>query len=132
MINNNHHIFRFEIILSQLHTKCTSKIPLELRTFFVGERITLADISLACALILLFEKGLTHHQRSEFVHLLRWFDTIINQPNVKAGCSEFEKPKPFSLLYTYTLTLKGSYQILIKLFILNILMGRLRAYLSQR
>ena len=96
MINNNHHIFRFEIILSQLHTKCTSKIPLELRTFFVGERITLADISLACALILLFEKGLTHHQRSEFVHLLRWFDTIINQPNVKAGCSEFEKTKPFS------------------------------------
>lgn len=104
MIKNNHHIFRFKMILSQLHTKCTSKILLELRTFFVGERITLADISLACALILLFEKGLTHHQRSEFVHLLRWFDTIINQPNVKAGCPNLKKQNhfPFTNLYFST------------------------------
>ena len=61
------------------------KTETELRTFFVGERITLADISLSCALILLFEKGLNRYQRAQYVHLLRWFNTIIQQPIVKAG-----------------------------------------------
>ena len=63
-------------------------ISSECRTFFVGERLSLADISLACSLILLFEKGLDCQQRAPFVHLIRWFTTIVNQRIVKAGLSD--------------------------------------------
>jgi elongation factor 1-gamma len=57
---------------------------LKAKTFLVGERITLADISLCCNLILLFERGLLKDDRDRFVYLMRWFNTIINQKNVNA------------------------------------------------
>ena len=56
---------------------------LKTRTYFVGEGITLADISICCNLILLLERGLLKTDRDVFPYLLRWFDTIINQKNVK-------------------------------------------------
>ncbi len=56
---------------------------LQKRTYFVGESVTLADICLACNLLLLFERGLLAGDRDKFPHLMRWFMTIVNQKNVK-------------------------------------------------
>ena len=58
------------------------------RTFFVGERVTLADISLVCNLILLMERGLLKAERELFPHLLRWFDTITHQKLVQEVIGE--------------------------------------------
>ena len=52
---------------------------LSMRTFLVGERMSLADICLAASLMLLFERGMTPGERAGFAHLLRWFDTVVNQ-----------------------------------------------------
>ena len=53
---------------------------LEMKTFFVGDRLSLADICLACSLMILFERGLTDQERQgSFSHLSRWFDTVVNQ-----------------------------------------------------
>ena len=53
---------------------------LEMKTFFVGDRLSLADICLACSLMILFERGLSAQERQgPFSNLSRWFDTVINQ-----------------------------------------------------
>ena len=52
---------------------------LAMRTFLVGERMSLGDVCLAASLMLLFERGLTPGERAGFAHLLRWFDTVVNQ-----------------------------------------------------
>lgn len=57
---------------------------LEPRTFLVGESITLADISVACSLILLYYTVLDEKERRPFLNLNRWFVTMINQPNFKS------------------------------------------------
>jgi elongation factor 1-gamma len=54
------------------------------RTFLVGERISLADISVACNLLSLYQQVLEPAFRGSYVNTNRWFTTIINQPNVKA------------------------------------------------
>jgi len=53
------------------------------KTFVVGERVTLADISLVCNLQSLYEQVLDPNFRKEFQNVNRWFTTMINQPNVK-------------------------------------------------
>jgi len=56
-------------------------LQLEVRTYLVGERITLADISLASILEELFRVCLKPEALQKFLSLLRYVDTIINQPN---------------------------------------------------
>jgi elongation factor 1-gamma len=63
---------------------------LESRTFLVGERISLADISVACNLILLYQWVLDADVRKPFQNTNRWFTTVINQPNVKAVIGNFK------------------------------------------
>lgn len=58
---------------------------LQSRTFFVGERITLADIALACALLPAFEKLLEPAVRAPYPHLVRWFTTVVNQRQFAAA-----------------------------------------------
>jgi elongation factor 1-gamma len=53
---------------------------LETRTFLVGEKITLADITLATAFLQLFQQVLDPAFRAPFPHVTRWFTTLINQP----------------------------------------------------
>jgi len=55
---------------------------LETRTFLVGERLTLADITVACDSLLLFQHVLDPKSRDAFVHVERWFQTVVNQPTV--------------------------------------------------
>jgi len=52
-------------------------------TFLVGERISLADISVATTLLLPFQHVLDEAARGEYKNLNRWFNTIVNQPKVK-------------------------------------------------
>ena len=49
------------------------------RTFLVGDRITLADIAVATALLPAYQYVLVPEEKKDFVNLNRWFDTIVNQ-----------------------------------------------------
>merc|ERR1712123_91276 len=59
------------------------------RTFLVGERLTLADIAVACTLINLYKQVLDPAFRKPFLNVTRWFTTVINQPNAKAVIGSF-------------------------------------------
>lgn len=57
-------------------------------TFLVGERITLADIIVFTTLLQLFEYVLDPSERKKYVALCRWFNTMLNQKEVKAVITE--------------------------------------------
>ena len=54
------------------------------RTFLVGERLSLADIAVACTMLSLYTQVLDPAFRKPFVNVTRWFTTVVNQPNAKA------------------------------------------------
>merc|ERR1712055_996226 len=54
------------------------------KTFLVGERISLADVSVCCTMLSLFKLVLDPAFRKSYVNVTRWFTTVVNQPNVKA------------------------------------------------
>merc|ERR1712142_807943 len=54
------------------------------RTFLVGERLTLADIAVACTMLSLYKQVLDPAFRKPFTNVNRWFTTVVNQPNAKA------------------------------------------------
>merc|ERR1712027_71458 len=54
------------------------------RTFLVGERLTLADIAVACTMLSLYKSVLDPAFRKPFGNVTRWFNTVVNQPNAKA------------------------------------------------
>jgi elongation factor 1-gamma len=61
---------------------------LETKTFLVGERVTLADISVATALLQLYQQVLDPAFREAFPHVNRWFLTAVNQPQFKTVLGE--------------------------------------------
>ncbi|KAK4887031.1 hypothetical protein RN001_003302 [Aquatica leii] len=58
------------------------------RTYLVGERISLADISVACNLLHLYTHVLEPEFRKPFANVNRWFTTIVNQPNFREVVGE--------------------------------------------
>lgn len=60
------------------------------RTYLVGERITLADIVVACNLLHLYEHYCDLKNRSPYQNLNRWFNTLINQAEFKAVIGGFK------------------------------------------
>merc|ERR1712142_339044 len=58
------------------------------RTFLVGERLSLADIAVACTMLSLYKQVLEPAFRKPFVNVTRWFTTVVNQPNVKGVLGE--------------------------------------------
>lgn len=56
---------------------------LQSRTFLIGERISLADIVLACNMLMLYTHVLDPIFREPYKNLNRWFLTCINQPQFK-------------------------------------------------
>jgi len=57
---------------------------LHTRTYLVGERITLADITIACDLLLLFQWIIEPSIRETYPNVTRWFLTLINQKEFQA------------------------------------------------
>ncbi|KAK7887022.1 hypothetical protein WMY93_026643 [Mugilogobius chulae] len=53
---------------------------LEPKTYLVGEGITLADMAVACAVLLPFKYVLEPQDRKVLTNVTRWFTTCINQP----------------------------------------------------
>jgi len=62
---------------------------LETKTYLVGERISLADISVCCNLLHLYKWVLEPSFRQPYTNVNRWFTTMINQPNVKSVIESF-------------------------------------------
>uniref|UniRef100_A0A674CLD1 Eukaryotic translation elongation factor 1 gamma n=1 Tax=Salmo trutta TaxID=8032 RepID=A0A674CLD1_SALTR len=61
---------------------------LNTRTFLVGERVSLADISVACSMIWLYKQVLEPSFRQPFPNVTRWFQTCVNQPQFKTVLGE--------------------------------------------
>lgn len=59
------------------------------KTYLIGERITLADISVFTALLPLYEHVFDSHYRKQYTNLNRWFSTILNQPQVRSVVKNF-------------------------------------------
>jgi len=71
--------------------KCLSLLNnfLATRTFLVGERVTLADIGLACNMMMLYAQVMDPKFREPFGNVNRWFMTCVNQPQFKSVLGEF-------------------------------------------
>nr|KAG5711910.1 hypothetical protein BaRGS_026351 [Batillaria attramentaria] len=59
-------------------------------TYLVGERITQADISLACNLLMLYENVMDPEFRKPFQNVNRWFTTLVNQREFKDVIGDFK------------------------------------------
>jgi len=57
-------------------------------TFLVGERVSLADISVALDLLPAYQHVLDKSTRADLTNVNRWFQTIVNQPQVKEVVGE--------------------------------------------
>ena len=55
---------------------------LETKTFLVGERLTLADISIATIVLRVAKVYLDNSNISEFSSLVRFVETVLNQPQI--------------------------------------------------
>lgn len=64
------------------HMDVLNKILLT-RTYLVGESVTLADISIVCSLVPAFQRLVDANLRTKSANVVRWFNTITQQPNVK-------------------------------------------------
>ncbi|KAJ8684239.1 hypothetical protein QAD02_020031 [Eretmocerus hayati] len=60
------------------------------RTYLVGERLTLADISVAMTLLSLYQYILEPSLRKPYQNVNRWFQTIVNQPQSIAVLGTFK------------------------------------------
>ncbi|NXO04268.1 EF1G factor, partial [Rhinopomastus cyanomelas] len=54
------------------------------QTFLVGERVSLADIAVVCALLWLYKQVLDPAFRGPFGNVTRWFVTCLHQPQFRA------------------------------------------------
>lgn len=59
-------------------------------TYFVGDYITLADIIIFCNIKGLYDLVLTKDAREQYPRVLRWFTTLVNQPEFIAVIGEFK------------------------------------------
>jgi elongation factor 1-gamma len=84
--STNQHVHKAKEDLKRVFTFLNDQ--LKTRTYLVGERVTLADISLAIDLLLAYQHVADDKFRHPYTNLNRWFTTIINQPNFKAVVGE--------------------------------------------
>ncbi|KAH7905030.1 hypothetical protein BJ138DRAFT_1165495 [Hygrophoropsis aurantiaca] len=72
------------LVERQLRGLTTLNTHLATRTFFVGERITLADLTVAAVLQRSAANVLDADARAKLPHLVRFLETIVNQPALQA------------------------------------------------
>jgi len=73
------------------------------RTFLVGERLSLADITAATVLQGAYSSILGKAERAKYPHTIRYYETIVNQPKVKdvlAGAQLAEAAPQYAPLKT--------------------------------
>jgi len=58
------------------------------KTFLVGERITLADITVFCSLLQAYQRIFDPTYRADYPNVNRWFNTLANQKQFKAVLGE--------------------------------------------
>jgi elongation factor 1-gamma len=58
------------------------------RTYLVGERLSVADVSVALNLVSAFQSVLDANARNSLVNVTRWFTTVVNQKVVKEVVGE--------------------------------------------
>uniref|UniRef100_A0A8C2ZMD9 Eukaryotic translation elongation factor 1 gamma n=1 Tax=Cyclopterus lumpus TaxID=8103 RepID=A0A8C2ZMD9_CYCLU len=58
------------------------------RTFLVGERVSLADITVACSMLWVYKQVLEPSFRQPYPNVTRWFVTCVNQPQFKTVLGE--------------------------------------------
>uniref|UniRef100_A0A8C5ND85 Eukaryotic translation elongation factor 1 gamma n=1 Tax=Gouania willdenowi TaxID=441366 RepID=A0A8C5ND85_GOUWI len=61
---------------------------LNTRTFLVGERVSLADITVVCSMLWLYKQVLEPSFRQPYPNVTRWFVTCVNQPQFKTVLGE--------------------------------------------
>jgi len=71
------------LIERQIRALNTLEAHLLTRTFVVGERITLADISVAASVFRAVGLTVDAETRSKLVNTIRYLETIVNQPKLK-------------------------------------------------
>jgi len=72
-----------------MHTLAVLDDYLKLRTYLVGDRVTLADIACYCALHFAYKQKLFNAEcEKKYVNVHRWFCTCVNQPQAKAVLGE--------------------------------------------
>ncbi|XP_064157834.1 elongation factor 1-gamma-like isoform X15 [Anguilla rostrata] len=69
-----------EVLLGLLSVLNQHLLP---RTYLVGDAVTLADISVACALLLLFTQAMEPSMRQVYLNVTRWFCTCVHQPQFR-------------------------------------------------
>ncbi|XP_037082693.1 elongation factor 1-gamma-like [Pollicipes pollicipes] len=57
-------------------------------TYLVGERVTLADVAVCCTLLSAYQLAMDPEFRKPYGNVTRWFNTIVNQPQVKTIVGE--------------------------------------------
>lgn len=83
---------------------CTLKkmeTVLHLRTYLVGERISLADIAVFITFLPMYEYVFDPNYRKQYVNVNRWFSTILNQPEVQRVVQTFTVYNYFEELRTH-------------------------------
>lgn len=60
------------------------------QTYLVGERVTLADIVVFTTLLSLYQYVLEPAKRNKYANVTRWFNTILNQPQVKKVVTNYK------------------------------------------
>lgn len=77
-------------LLAQLHV--FNQVLLE-KTYLVGERFTIADVSVALDLLPAYQNVLDEAARDSLGNVNRWFKTVVNHPVVKevVGSVDFIK-----------------------------------------
>merc|ERR1711963_1196238 len=60
------------------------------KTYLVGEKVTQADISLACNMLMLYQQVMDGEFRKPYQNVNRWFTTVVNQPQFKKVVGEVE------------------------------------------
>ena len=60
------------------------------RDYFVGDRVTLADIVIACSLWLPYSMLLEEDSRRKYANLTRWFTKTVSEPTFKSVSGNFE------------------------------------------
>lgn len=63
---------------------------LQTRTYLVGERISQADISVVCNLLMLYQQVMDPAFRKPYTNVNRWFTTLVNQPQFKKVIGDFK------------------------------------------